>query len=105
MTLAMADVAPSDSGLASGLINTAAQVGGALGLAVLATLATGRTDRLLADGQSSALALTGGYQLAFGIGAALVAAAIVLCLAVLRREAAPHVQVAFVGESETGEAA
>ena len=89
MTLAMSGVTPSDSGLASGLINTTQQVGGALGLAVVATLSATRTDGLLADGASSASALTGGYHLAFGIGAGLVAAAIVLAAAVLRPDITP----------------
>ena len=52
MTLAMSGATPSDAGLASGLVNTSVQVGGAIGLAVLATLATERTDGLLADGES-----------------------------------------------------
>ena len=52
MTLAMSGATPSDSGLASGLVNTSMQVGGAIGLAVLATLATQRTDSLLAGGAS-----------------------------------------------------
>jgi MFS family permease len=86
MTLAMSGVAPSDSGLASGLVNTTQQVGGALGLAVIATLSTSRTDRLLARGASTASALTGGYHLAFGIGAGLVAAAAVLAATLLRPE-------------------
>ena len=84
MTLAMSGVAPSDSGLASGLVNTTQQVGGALGLAVIATLSTTRTDGLLADGASTASALTGGYHLAFGIGAGLVAAGVVLAATLLR---------------------
>jgi MFS family permease len=86
MTLAMSGVAPSDSGLASGLVNTTQQVGGALGLAVIATLSTTRTDGLLADGASTASALTGGYHLAFGIGAGLVAAGVVLAATLLRPE-------------------
>ena len=53
MTLAMSGATPQDSGLASGLVNTSAQVGGAIGLAILATLATGRTDDLLAEGVSN----------------------------------------------------
>jgi EmrB/QacA subfamily drug resistance transporter len=88
MTLAMSSASPSDAGLASGLVNTTQQVGGALGLAVLATLATTRTDGLLADGQSTAAALTDGYQLAFGVGAALLAGAIVLAAIVLKPVAA-----------------
>jgi EmrB/QacA subfamily drug resistance transporter len=84
MTLAMSGASPSDAGLASGMVNTTQQVGGALGLAVLATLATSRTDGLRADGESAAVALTEGYQLAFSVGAALLAAAIVLAVVVLK---------------------
>jgi EmrB/QacA subfamily drug resistance transporter len=86
MTLGMSGATESDAGLVSGLVNTTAQVGGSLGLAVLATLATSRTDQLLASGQSGPAALTGGYHLAFGIAAGLVAAAIVVAATVLRSE-------------------
>jgi EmrB/QacA subfamily drug resistance transporter len=86
MTLAMSGATPSDSGLASGLVNTSVQVGGAIGLAVLATFATERTDGLLADGESTASALNSGYHLAYLIGAALVAVAIVIALRLLRSE-------------------
>ncbi len=86
MTLAMSGATPSDAGLASGLVNTAAQVGGALGLAVLATLSTSRSEALAADGRDAASALTSGYHLAFWIAAVLVGAAIVVALAVLRPE-------------------
>jgi predicted MFS family arabinose efflux permease len=82
-TLAMSDATPADSGLVSGLINTTQQVGGALGLAVLVTLSSARTEQLLAAGVSSAEALTSGYRLAFLIGAGLVVLATGLTLAAL----------------------
>jgi EmrB/QacA subfamily drug resistance transporter len=87
MTLAMSGATPSDSGLASGLVNTSVQVGGAIGLAVLATLATERTDGLLANGESTASALNSGYHVAYLVGAALVAVAIVIALRFLRPDA------------------
>ena len=70
---AMSDVAPEESGLASGLVNTAFMMGGALGLAVLASLAASRTDTLTADGDSHLEALTGGYHSAFIVGALFAA--------------------------------
>jgi EmrB/QacA subfamily drug resistance transporter len=88
MTLSMSGATPSDAGLASGLVNTTVQVGGALGLAVLATLSASRTETLAGRGESAAAALTGGYHLAFWIGAGLVVAAIVVALTVLRPERA-----------------
>jgi EmrB/QacA subfamily drug resistance transporter len=84
MTLAMSAATPEDSGLASGLVNTTQQVGGALGLAVLATLSTTRTDTLRDGGASVATSLTNGYHLAFTISAVLVIAAIGLAITVLR---------------------
>jgi len=88
MTIAMTDVAPQDAGLASGLVNTTAQVGGALGLALLATFATTRTGDLSARGDSLAAALTGGYHLAFAIAALLMVVAILVALFVLQSDRA-----------------
>lgn len=84
MTLAMSGATPEDSGLASGLVNTSMQVGGAIGLAVLATLATERTDSQLADGASHLAALNSGYHLAYVVGAVLVAIATVIAAIVLK---------------------
>ena len=100
MTLAMSGTTRSDSGLASGLVNTSLQVGGALGLAVLATLSTTRTSNLLASGHSTASALTSGYHLAFAIGAGLAIAAIGVAATVLRPVAAPEPEA----ETEPAEA-
>ncbi len=86
MTLAMSGATPGDAGLASGLINTTAQVGGALGLAVLATLSASRSRSLIGAGESTVGALTSGYHLAFGIGAALVLVAIIVAVTVLNPE-------------------
>lgn len=85
MTLAMADATDADAGLASGLVNTAEQVGGALGLAVAATLASSRAAELVADGTDRRLALLEGYHLAFHVGVGIVLAALVLALVVLPR--------------------
>jgi MFS family permease len=89
VTLAMSDVAPQDAGVASGLVNTTAQVGGALGLAVLATAAASRTDSLTAAGRSAAEALNGGYHLAFYIGAGLLGVALLVATFVLHPTPAP----------------
>jgi len=84
MTLAMSSATPQDAGLASGLVNTTAQVGGALGLAVLATVSASRTSALIAQGRPVAVALTDGYHLAFWIAFGLVVAAIAVAATVLR---------------------
>ena len=96
MTLAMSGVEPQDSGLASGLVNTSVQVSGALGLAVLATVATERTQGLVADGEAAASALNSGYHLAYLIGIGLVAVAIAVAVSVLE----PAPQPAMEPEAE-----
>jgi EmrB/QacA subfamily drug resistance transporter len=95
MTLAMSGATQSDAGLASGLVNTTAQVGGALGLAVLATLSTTRSENLIENGEFTAAALTEGYQLAFWIGTGLVVVAVAVVVAVLQpeRQAKEEIQV------------
>src|SRR4051794_20725901 len=90
MTLSMAGATPSDSGLASGLVNTSVQVGGAIGLATLATLASERTASLRAEGQTLNLALNSGFHLAYLIGAVLVGVAFAIAVGVIRSDAEPH---------------
>jgi EmrB/QacA subfamily drug resistance transporter len=102
MTLAMSGATPSDAGLASGLVNTTVQVGGAVGLAVLATLATERTESLRADGESLASALNSGYHLAYLIGAAAVVVAVVAALVVLRSTAGEGADAAESGPGQPG---
>jgi MFS family permease len=81
---AMSDVRPEESGLASGIVNTSFMMGGALGLAVLASLAASRTSSLRADGEDLLTSLTGGYHLAFAVGAVFAATAAVLGAVLLR---------------------
>ena len=81
---AMNDVAPNESGLASGLVNTSFTIGSALGLAVFASLAAARTSRLQASGETLLAALNGGYQLAFLVCAALTVFATLLGALLLR---------------------
>jgi EmrB/QacA subfamily drug resistance transporter len=104
---AMSDVAPAESGLASGVVNTAFMMGGALGLAVLASLAASRTDSLRAAGDGPLAALVGGYHLAFLVGAVFAAAAAGIGVAVLRpgRMAAGHDHEAIAAEPAPAEAA
>ncbi|MFJ9804102.1 DHA2 family efflux MFS transporter permease subunit [Streptomyces wuyuanensis] len=84
-TIGMSGAGDDDAGLASGLFNTTQQIGMALGVAVLSTLAAGRSERLLTDGASAAAALTSGYRLAFTVGAGLLLAAFAVALLALRR--------------------
>jgi EmrB/QacA subfamily drug resistance transporter len=84
---AMGDVPQSEAGLASGIVNTSFMMGGALGLAVLASVAASRTGSLLASGHGHLEALTGGYHVAFAIGA--VAALLAAVLGALRLRSTP----------------
>jgi MFS family permease len=84
---AMSDVEPSEAGLASGVVNTAFMMGGALGLAVLASLAAWRTGNL--GGASDVAALNGGYHLAFLVGALFAVAATAIAAALLRTRPMP----------------
>jgi EmrB/QacA subfamily drug resistance transporter len=86
---AMGDVEPSEAGLASGLVNTSFMMGGALGLAVLASVAASRTSNLRAAGESELAALTGGYHLAFLIGAIFALSAAAIGAGLLRPAAQP----------------
>jgi MFS family permease len=94
MTLAMSAATPEDSGVASGVINTNQQVGGALGLAVLATLAADRTGA-----RESAAALADGYGLALAVAAGIAVGAVVVGAAVLRRDAPAQASVEALPES------
>jgi EmrB/QacA subfamily drug resistance transporter len=93
LIVAMTDVEPERSGLASGLVNTSFMMGGALGLAILASLAAARTNGALASGVDQIAALTDGYHAAFAVGAAFAFGAAVLAIKVLRvASAAPAAQ-------------
>jgi MFS family permease len=90
MTLAMSSATPEDSGLVSGLVNTSQQVGGAIGLSVLATLSASHTSALRGTGDSVSASLTGGYHLAFTIGAIVVGVGVALSIALLKAPSAPR---------------
>ena len=83
---ALAGVAPHEAGLASGLINTSQQIGGALGVALLSTVLTTRTEHLLKQGESQAQALTSGFSLAFWVAVGFGVAALLATLLMIHRE-------------------
>jgi EmrB/QacA subfamily drug resistance transporter len=98
---AVAGVEPHEAGLASGLINTSQQVGGALGLAILAAIANSRTDHLFATGATKAVALTEGFQRAFLVGAGFAVFGAVLALVLISgRASREHAEAARRGELE-----
>ncbi|MBA3329765.1 MAG: MFS transporter [Actinobacteria bacterium] len=86
---ALAGVEPREAGLASGLINTSQQIGGAIGVAVVSTVATTHTATLLADGTPPPEALTGGFRWAFWVGAAIAAAGLASALLLIRGKELP----------------
>jgi len=99
--VAMTDVEPERSGLASGLVNTSFMMGGALGLAVLASIAAARTGDSLASGAAQIAALTDGYHAAFAIGAAFAIIAAVLGFKLLRSQSPAEQQEPAIGELAT----
>jgi predicted MFS family arabinose efflux permease len=98
---AMSDVEPQEAGLASGLVNTAFMMGGALGLAVLVSIAASRTDSLSASGHGQLASLVGGYHVAFVVGAVCAVLAAAIGTALLRVRMHPVAE----GEAAIGEPA
>jgi EmrB/QacA subfamily drug resistance transporter len=91
---ALAGVAQREAGLASGLINTTQNIGGAVGLAILTTVSTTHTDNLIADGTGQLSALTQGFSLAFWVGSGFAVAALIVTLVTLRGREIEEAQVA-----------
>ncbi len=104
LTLAMADVPAADAGLGSGITNVSQQVSGALGLALLSTIAADHTQGLVADGHDRADALISGYHLAFYSGAALIGVGLILALVLLPRVAQAEEELGELPEPEGPEA-
>ena len=96
----MADVPAADAGLGSGITNVSQQVSGALGLALLSTIAADHTQGLVAGGQDRADALISGYHLAFYSGAALIGVGLILALVLLPRVARAEEQLGELPELE-----
>jgi EmrB/QacA subfamily drug resistance transporter len=91
---ALAGVRQAEAGIASGLINTSQQIGGAVGIALLSTIAISRTEDELATGSAMPQALTSGFQLAFWVGAGIALAGVVAALTLIRQE-----EIATEGEA------
>jgi hypothetical protein len=91
---ALTGVKAAEAGLASGLINTTQNIGGAVGLAILTTVSTTHTDNLIADGTNQLSALTQGFSLAFWVGAGFAVAALIVTLVTLRGRELEEAQVA-----------
>jgi len=83
---ALAGVSQAEAGIASGLINTSQQIGGAVGIALLSTIAISRTENEVAAGTALPQALTSGFQLALWVGAGIALAGVVAALALIREE-------------------